>query len=38
MTRYLAERGVVARFVKGLRVTTPEVLDALLKVWPARKS
>lgn len=32
MTRYLAERGVESRFVKGLRVTTPEVLDALLKV------
>src|SRR4051795_4727740 len=32
MTRYLAERGVESRFVNGLRVTTPEVLDALLKV------
>jgi acetylglutamate kinase len=32
MTRYLADRGVVSRFVNGLRVTTPEVLDAVLKV------
>ncbi len=33
MTRYLAERGVESRFVSGLRVTTPEVVDALLKVF-----
>ena len=33
MTRYLAERGVESRFVNGLRVTTPEVLDAVLKVY-----
>jgi len=33
MTRYLAERGVESRFVNGLRVTTPEVLDAVLKVF-----
>ncbi len=33
MTRYLAERGVESRFVNGLRVTTPEVVDALLKVF-----
>jgi acetylglutamate kinase len=33
MTRYLAERGVESRFVRGLRVTTPEVADALLKVF-----
>lgn len=33
MTRYLAERGVESRFVDGLRVTTPEVLDAILKVF-----
>lgn len=33
MTRYLAERGVESRFVRGLRVTTPEVTDALLKVF-----
>lgn len=32
MTRYLAERGVESRFVTGLRVTTPEVMDAVLKV------
>jgi acetylglutamate kinase len=32
MTRFLAERGVESRFVDGLRVTTPEVLDAVLKV------
>lgn len=32
MTRYLAERGVESRFVGGLRVTTPETLDAVLKV------
>ncbi|MDP8980457.1 MAG: acetylglutamate kinase [Acidobacteriota bacterium] len=32
MTRYLAERGVESRFVDGLRVTTPEVLDAVVKV------
>jgi acetylglutamate kinase len=33
MTRYLAERGVETQFVNGLRVTTPEVLDAVLKVF-----
>lgn len=32
MTRYLVERGVESRFVNGLRVTTPEVLDAVVKV------
>ncbi len=32
MTRYLSDRGVESRFVNGLRVTTPEVLDAVLKV------
>lgn len=32
MTQYLAERGVESRFVDGLRVTTPETLDAVLKV------
>ena len=32
MTRYLAERGVESKFVNGLRVTTPEVLDGVLKV------
>lgn len=33
MTRYLFERGVESRFVNGLRVTTPEVLDAVLKIF-----
>jgi acetylglutamate kinase len=33
MTRFLTERGVESRFVNGLRVTTPEVVDALLKVF-----
>jgi acetylglutamate kinase len=33
MTRYLDERGVESRFVNGLRVTTPEVIDAVLKVF-----
>jgi acetylglutamate kinase len=33
MTRYLAERGIESRFVHGLRVTTPETLDAVLKIF-----
>jgi acetylglutamate kinase len=33
MTRFLAERGVESRFAGGLRVTTPEVVDAVLKVF-----
>ncbi|MBZ5626340.1 MAG: acetylglutamate kinase [Acidobacteriia bacterium] len=33
MTRFLAERGIESRFVDGLRVTTPETLDAVLKVF-----
>lgn len=33
MTRFLNDRGVQSRFVDGLRVTTPEVVDALLKVF-----
>ncbi|HTS30637.1 MAG TPA: acetylglutamate kinase [Bryobacteraceae bacterium] len=33
MTRFLAERGVESRFVDGLRVTTPEIVDAVLKVF-----
>jgi len=33
MTRFLEEGGVASRFVNGLRVTTPEVVDALLKVF-----
>jgi acetylglutamate kinase len=32
MTRFLSERGVESRFVGGLRVSTPEVIDAVLKV------
>ena len=32
MTRFLAERGVESRFVNGLRVTTSETMDAVLKV------
>ena len=33
MTRYLTERGISSTFVGGLRVTTPETLDAVLKVF-----
>ena len=33
MTRYLAERGIESRFVNGLRVTTQETIDAVLKVF-----
>ena len=33
LTRYLAERGIESRFVNGLRVTTPETVDAVLKVF-----
>lgn len=33
MTRFLAERGVESKFVNGLRVTGPEVVDAVLKVF-----
>jgi acetylglutamate kinase len=33
MSRFLAAQGVESRFVGGLRVTTPEVLDAVLKVF-----
>jgi acetylglutamate kinase len=32
MTRFLSDRGVESRFVGGLRVSTPEVIDAVLKV------
>ncbi|HYI95278.1 MAG TPA: acetylglutamate kinase [Bryobacteraceae bacterium] len=32
MTRFLSERGIESRFVGGLRVSTPEVIDAVLKV------
>ena len=33
MTSFLASQGVESRFVNGLRVTTPDVLDAVLKVF-----
>ncbi|MBA3975895.1 MAG: acetylglutamate kinase [Candidatus Solibacter sp.] len=33
MTRFLTERGVESKFVNGLRVTSPDVVDALLKVF-----
>jgi acetylglutamate kinase len=33
MTRFLSERGVESRFVNGLRVTTPEVIDAVINVF-----
>ena len=33
MTRFLADRGIESHFVGGLRVTTPETLDAVLKVF-----
>ncbi len=33
MTGFLKERGVESRFVNGLRVTTPEVVDAVLKIF-----
>lgn len=32
MTQYLTGRGIESQFVNGLRVTTPEVLDAVVKV------
>jgi acetylglutamate kinase len=32
MTRYLSDRGIESRFIDGLRVTTPQVLDAVVKV------
>ena len=33
MTRYLAEHGIESTFVNGLRITTKEILDAVLKVF-----
>jgi acetylglutamate kinase len=33
MTRYLAERGIESQFINGLRVTLPDVVDAVLKVF-----
>ena len=32
MTRFLEERGIKSNFVRGLRVTTEETIDAVLKV------
>ena len=32
LTQFLNERGVESRFVDGLRVTTPETIDAVVKV------
>jgi acetylglutamate kinase len=32
MTRYLEDRGIKSQFVNGLRVTTEETVDALIKV------
>jgi acetylglutamate kinase len=36
MTRRLTERGIESRFVNGLRVTTPEVVETLLEVLAGR--
>jgi acetylglutamate kinase len=33
MTRFLAEKGVESTFINGLRVTTPDVIDAVVKVF-----
>ena len=33
MTRYLEDRGIESRFVRGLRVTMEETVDAVLKVF-----
>jgi acetylglutamate kinase len=33
MTRFLTERGVESRFINGLRVTSPDVIDAVVKVF-----
>lgn len=33
MTRFLEERGVASEFVEGLRVSSPAVIDAVLKVF-----
>ncbi len=33
MTAFLAERGVESRFINGLRVTSPEIIDAVIKVF-----
>ena len=33
MTRFLAERGIESHFINGLRVTSPDVIDAVVKVF-----
>jgi len=33
MTRFLAQMGVESHFIGGLRVTTPDVIDAVVKVF-----
>jgi acetylglutamate kinase len=33
MTRFLTERGIESRFINGLRVTSPDVIDAVVKVF-----
>ena len=33
MSRFLEQQGVESRFVNGLRVTTPDTIDAVLKVF-----
>ena len=33
MTRFLEERGIRSEFINGLRVTTIEILDAVLKIF-----
>ena len=33
MTRFLAEHGIESSFINGLRVTSPEVIDAVVKVF-----
>jgi acetylglutamate kinase len=33
LSRYLAQRGIESRFVNGLRVTTPQMLEAVVNVF-----
>jgi acetylglutamate kinase len=33
MTRFLTERGIESQFINGLRVTSPDVIDAVVKVF-----
>ncbi len=33
LTRFLLERGTESRFVGGLRVTTPEIMDAVVQIF-----